>query len=373
MYTIQETKDNEIYLDNISHCYFDDFLNYLKTQKIQLTQENFRQILTFSEFFGVYVLYEMSMKYLIEHYSKNILEFQKDIDQVFHKRLHRVLKKELDFLIEIESDCIFKSKDFMLLSQDIIIQFLKHPKFYLKEENIYSYLIEWSKHQLHKDTSSNLIEIFKKFVPYIKFPLMSSEFLYDIKNDGVLTIDYYLHLLEHNLDDRYMIKDKKETYRARGDPPMLFLWEKECEEFEYPYGRKSVRRITWMKKDHGIYGTRCFKDGIHYWEYIIDSTKTIYRDQCFYGIKANKTSPNNESISITLIRTGINVMIEDPHYIKGIDRNIIGILLDFNQRLVIFYLNKKLVGKGCLSKYESYYPYIYDISPSNISTVSISF
>lgn len=191
--TWPEAYTSEISLEEEPECQdvFEDFLQYLYTGKIHLNQTSVLPTLILADKYNINDLSDVCINYMSCHYvappsQSRVISWLKYAVMCDHKHLQQVCE---DY-IKCNFQYVMNTPDFMGISSDMLIKFLKSSSIIVDDEyKLYERVKQWF--ASYKEIKSNskkhdyqLEDIVQNVVPLIKFPMMMQEKCQDLFDRG---------------------------------------------------------------------------------------------------------------------------------------------------------------------------------------------
>ena len=289
---------------------------------------------------------------------------------------------EIDGIVEksmkiISKNCekIFKSDDFLNLDEEILISILKSSEIDIDEISIFNGILRWAKNE-QKKNQKLLSEILKNLILLIRLPLISSEDLIKIiKPTNLFPFDSYLEALESHVAPED-VKQIGIQFKSRGSNSTTFKWDiitggnSTC--FTLSNQDKTIKKIsggsTW--NNAMVYGNKSFKSGKHYFELKLDS---IASDKSGFAIGLSKDKNQKQKYSKDMVigMSGYQYNLTGTNGSSNKLGDVIGVLVNFNQSIVSFYVNGKKLGvTGTLQSGQQYWPCVHLYYVNDQTTLS---
>ncbi|CAB4007137.1 kelch 20 [Paramuricea clavata] len=161
----------------------DDFLTFLYTTKVQLTQENVEALIVAADYFNVTELKELGCRFL----QQNVNLSNGIALHGFAGRYHCEPLRELtrDFLVE-NFTAISQTEDYLLTDPEQLLEIVSSDELVLfAEEELYEGILRWVKHDL-----TNRVGFFPKLFGKVRLQDVSRTYLAEtIANEKLVTDD----------------------------------------------------------------------------------------------------------------------------------------------------------------------------------------
>lgn len=283
-------------------------------------------------------------------------------------------KLSLDY-VERHTSYITQTDGFLMLSKDTLLEILQNDNLVVTECELFESVLLWAKFQYFCSLSENqkkdiktlvkdfwklprskeqkqsdeIVQIVKDIVPHIRYPLMSPDALLDFVEPSGVVPEQYLHEAYRfiSLQHRPSIFNSVRTKKRRGEvgKEMIKFNPNACHHevtlsYDLLQARKSSNSRNWAT----CVCSRGVEKGRHFWEFRIDQCQTGH---IMIGVGSENADLNNFHSSTenqNLMYYCWNGrkyhgMNHSPYGSQCKQKDIVGLLIDMDKKLLEFYKN----------------------------------
>nr|XP_022308337.1 BTB/POZ domain-containing protein 2-like [Crassostrea virginica] len=210
--TMLEDKDDittdVLTVNDVKKVTFEQFLEFLYTDKTIVTMENIEELLLCADRFKTKLLIELctvSLSKLVTF--RTICEMTRISERFKEKEMIKICLQIFIILRKESLPEMFFSEEFFSMCPSCIHKIVEDDQIFAPEEVIFNQVILWSSTECCRQnlavTAENQRQILKHILPEIRFPIMEHQFLNDVVcASEILTRDEKINILRQQLDTR---------------------------------------------------------------------------------------------------------------------------------------------------------------------------
>lgn len=287
---------------------------------------------------------------------------------------HELKKLSLEY-VERHTSYITQTDGFLLLSKDTLLEILQNDNLVVTELELFESVLSWARFQhfcsltenqnseiksLVRDFSklarpkeqkqtNDISNILKDIVPHIRFPLMSPDALYDFVEPTEIVPEQYLHEAYRyiSLQHRPLIFNSQRTKKRRGEvgKEMIKFNPNACHhEVTLSYDMLQARKSSNSRNWATCVCNKGVEKGRHFWEFRIDQIQTGH---IMIGVGSENADLNNFHSSTECKNLmyycwngrKYHGMNHSSYGSQSKQKDIVGLLLDMDKKLLEFYKN----------------------------------